>query len=279
MKYFSVITLFIILTPVFALSSSTQKRIDADIKAGKPVVIHLSVALADNKNQWIVPVPESIGNGQSPRTNLYWGALYGVKTYMLKKAGWEKIATPKVKNPKILERLILKKTFMRKGKKTPVYLIADAWDGKYISDTIEQFMRFNAGYDSQTIIISNQKIDAGGESHLICYIGHNALMDYGGIKKIFFPKMKSATNNPENDAIILACKSKPYFSSDLEKLAAHPLVLTTGLMAPEAYSLDAAIESWIKGASDNNVRKAAAKNYHKYQKSGLRAAERLFGVE
>ena len=271
--------IFVLAAPVICFSTSTQKRLDADIKAKKPVVIHVSVALADNKNQWIVPVPESIGNGQSPRTNLYRGALYGVKTYMIKKAGWKKIAAPESQNPKILEQLVLKKTFLRNGIKVPVYLVADAWNGKFITDTIKQFMSFNAGHDPQTVLVPGQKIEAGGSAHLICYIGHNALMDYGGIKKLFFPKMKTASNNPENDAIILACKSKPYFTSDLKKIGAHPLVLTTGLMAPEAYSLDAAIEAWIKGATDNDVRKAAAKSYHKYQNSGIRAAERLFGVE
>ncbi len=36
-------------------------------------VIHVFVALCDNKYQGIVSVPASIGNGQDPKTNLYWG--------------------------------------------------------------------------------------------------------------------------------------------------------------------------------------------------------------
>ena len=56
------------------------------------------------------------------------------------------------------------------------------------------------------------------------------------------------------------------------------MVLTTGLMAPEAYSLHNAIEKWMAGATTTQVRKAAAAGYHKYQKTGLKAAERLFGV-
>ncbi len=43
--------------------------------------VHVYVALCDNIHQGIVPIPKDLGNGQSPRTNLYWGALYGVKTY------------------------------------------------------------------------------------------------------------------------------------------------------------------------------------------------------
>ena len=43
-------------------------------------VIHIVVALCDNQYQGIVKVPAGIGNGQDARTNLYWGAGYGVKT-------------------------------------------------------------------------------------------------------------------------------------------------------------------------------------------------------
>ncbi len=260
-----------------AFAVSTQVRIDSDLSKGKPIVIQVSVALADNKNQWIVPVPEEIGNGQDPRTNLYWGALYGLKTYMTKKAGWKKLASVQVNDERILERLVLKKHFIRKGKSVLVYLVADAWDGKYIVDTIKQFIRYNAGYDVFSVNADGKKIYAGGKAHLIVYIGHNALMDYGGIKSILFSEQESAKDNPDNDSIVLACKSQPYFSSRLKEVKAHPLVLTTGLMAPEAYSLHSAIEQWIAGASDVQVRKAAAGSYSKYQKISVKAAERLFG--
>ena len=43
--------------------------------------IHVYVALCDNKNQGIVPVSKTLGNGQNPTTNLYWGAAYGIRTF------------------------------------------------------------------------------------------------------------------------------------------------------------------------------------------------------
>jgi pentatricopeptide repeat protein len=51
------------------------------------------------------------------------------------------------------------------------------------------------------------------------------------------------------------------------------VLLTTGLMAPEAYTLTAAIDAHVRGG---NVREAAAQAYHKYQKCGVKAARRLF---
>jgi hypothetical protein len=50
----------------FSLKShSNQTRIEKDISNNEAIVIHTLVALADNKNQFIVPVPESLGNGQN----------------------------------------------------------------------------------------------------------------------------------------------------------------------------------------------------------------------
>ncbi len=260
------------------LASPTQNRIDKDLASGENIVIHVLVALADNKNQWIVPVPDSLGNGQVAKSNLYWGALYGVKTHM-KKSGWKKVRSDKVPDHRILERLILKRKFARKGKTVSLYLVAEAWDGKYIMDTIKQFLRYSGGFDSFNLNAKGLTLRVGGMAHLMVYIGHNALMDYGGAKDLFLSNQKPSKNKPYNDAVVLSCKSNPYFCPRLKKSGTHPLLLTTGLMAPEAYTLQAAISKWIAGKDDNTIRKAAAKSYNKYQKSGLRAAERLFGVK
>jgi len=49
-------------------------------------------------------------------------------------------------------------------------------------------------------------------------------------------------------------------------------------MAPEAYVLDAALDGWILGEDGAQVRKRAAEAYHRYQKSGMNAALRLFST-
>jgi hypothetical protein len=46
-------------------------------------------------------------------------------------------------------------------------------------------------------------------------------------------------------------------------------------MAPEAYTLEAALTAWVNGADDAAVREKAAAAYHTYQKCGLNAARRL----
>ena len=272
--------LFLLLVSSTIQASNTQQRIDDDLANGRPIVIHASVALADNKNQWIARVPESIGNGQDARTNLYWGARYGVKTFLVKDAGWKIVERISPQNQQILQRLVFFKRMMRGGKPVSVYLVADAWDGRYIEETTRQFLSFNAGSNAIHLSIKGHpELPAGGAAHLKVYIGHNVLMDYLGMKDRLIVTPSPLSDALHSDAVVLACKSQPYFEPRLKTLGAHSLVLTTGLMAPEAYSLDAAITAWVSGHEDNDVRKAAATAYSQYQKINLKPAQRLFGVK
>ena len=78
--------------------------------------------------------------------------------------------------------------------------------------------------------------------------------------------------------IILACSSKAFFSPYVRQTGAEPLLWTTGLMAPEAYTLKAALAGWIADEDDEAIRHRAAAAYDKYQKCGPRAALRLFAT-
>ena len=77
--------------------------------ADSPRVAHVFVALADNVNQGIVPVPAKIGNGQDPANNLYWGAAFGVKSYFRTSPGWELVHCGTGAKPSVMERCIFSK--------------------------------------------------------------------------------------------------------------------------------------------------------------------------
>ena len=57
---------------------------------------------------------------------------------------------------------------------------------------------------------------------------------------------------------------------------ANPILWTTHLMAPEAYTLEAAIEGWIANESGQEIDERAAQAYNKYQKCGIKGARNLF---
>ncbi|WP_420570745.1 hypothetical protein [Kordia sp.] len=225
--------------------------------------IHVFVALCDNVNQGIVPVPKSLGNGQNPRTNLYWGALYGMKTHFKRSKDWQFVKTIPSKNPKILERILFK------HKTSHTYLLADAYDGKYVKQTTIDFLKASSGANSEEIVVNDTKLTFGGNAGLIAYIGHDGLMEFNLNTKL------NPKNNKKRDAIILACISKDFFKPYLQQTGANPLVWSTGLMSPEAYTLKWAIDGWILNESDAAIRERAAKAYHKYQKCGMRGARGL----
>ena len=72
-------------------------------------VIHVYVALCDNKYQGIVPVPAKIGNGQDPDNNLYWGCAFGIRSYFKQSKNWKLLKKYPIDSMN-LERLVFNHT-------------------------------------------------------------------------------------------------------------------------------------------------------------------------
>lgn len=229
--------------------------------------VHVFVALADNEHQGIVPVAAQLGNGEDAWHNLYWGSAYGVKTFFSRSADWERVRCGEKPKAEILERCVFK------FRAANVYLIADAYRGIEIKQAILDFLDSAAGDGADTITITTPSgvlnLPVRGGANLVAYIGHDGLMDF---KLSRFPRLK---DDHHRDAILLACASKQYFAEALRSSGASPLLWTTGLMAPEAYTLKSALDGWIAGETAERVRDRAADAYDKYQKCGSRAAHRL----
>ncbi|MBN1917465.1 MAG: hypothetical protein JW889_06110 [Verrucomicrobia bacterium] len=247
-----------------------------------PGVVHVFVALCDNEHQGIQRVPAALGDGEDPAENLYWGAMYGVKTLFTKSDDWTLLAT--VENPSdvVLERLVFKHAT------ADVYLVADAYKGSEIKQAVVDFLDAASGEATETVTVrvDEQEVTfaAGGAAELVVYVGHNGLMDF---KLDENPEQPTDSNGgdsgeadaPERAAIVLCCMSKSYFGKRLERAGVQALVTTTGLMAPEAYTLVAALDGWMASESAEQIRLRAAKAYDEYQDCNLAAAKRLFGVE
>ena len=81
---------------------------------------------------------------------------------------------------------------------------------------------------------------------------------------------------PERDVIILACYSRDFFHEQIKRAQANPILWTTHLMAPEAYTLKSAIDGWMENENADQIEERAANAYHSYQKCGLNNARNLF---
>lgn len=227
------------------------------------------VALCDNKYQGIVPVGAKIGNGQDPKNNLYWGCGYGAKMYFIKHSkDWTLLKTTPNPKKNVLERVVFKHKTM------DCYMVADAYDGQYIKQTTIDMLEACAGiYKDSAKVDDTKYIQTGGKANLIAYIGHDGLMDFQ------LDTYAKKSNNDKRDAMIFACASKTFFKEAIKASGANPLVWTTGLCSPEAYSLSFAVDAWLLGKNGQEVREAAAKGYSTYQKKcSLKAAMGLMAT-
>jgi hypothetical protein len=237
------------------------------LKAQK--IVHVYVALCDNDSQGIVPVPKKIGNGNDPDNNLYWGCGYGVRTFFKNSDDWQLMRKSKDPRTGILERLVFK------HRRYDTYLVADGWRGSKIKDCTIGFFNSAAGQanDTVNIVVSGQiKVLNMQSASLICYVGHDGLMDF---QLDEYPEKKGTD---KKDVIILACASKMYFKEGIKAVGADPLLWTTNLMCPEAYSLKAAIDGWLLNETGQQLRERAAQEYNKYQKCGIAGARNLFAT-
>jgi hypothetical protein len=238
----------------------------APVMKAQGKTIHALVALCDNQFQGIVPVPARIGNGDDPVNNLYWGAAYGVKSFFMKSKDWKLIAAESHPKTEILERVVIK------YRAADVYLVADAYRGREIKRCVTDFFDFAAGRRTEMLSTTGGSLEIGGGADLIAYVGHDGLMDFS------LDSYPRRADSRRRDAIILACASKSHFAEPLRETGANPLLWTTGLMAPEAYVLKAAIDGWISEESGEKIRRRAAAVYNQYQRCGLNASLRLFST-
>lgn len=252
-----------LLSLLFALTAPRLIYAQAAVR-----VVHVFVALADNQNQGIIPVPPRLGNGDAPATNLYWGAAFGVKSYFRASSDWKMVSVGPGPQAAVLERCVFK------HQSGAIYVVADAYRGRDVRDAVTNFLYAAAGVHSLLLTIkegpSTVSLPIDGGANLITYVGHDAFMDFQ------IAPISGAEGSRTRMVIVLACASKPYFKPYLKHTGANPLLWTTGLMAPEAYTLKAALDGWIAGEDGNSIRMRAAQAYDKYQHCGLRAAQRLF---
>lgn len=224
--------------------------------------IHVFVALCDNTYQGIVPVPKAIGNGQDPDNNLYWGCSYGIRSFFKASPNWSMLQHYKLSDT-IPERLIFR------HRRTGWYLVADAYDGRFMARCMSDMLHSASGSMSGAIKVGGTNIGTSGNARLIAFIGHNGLMDAR------LPNDLQKTDGRTRDAIILACYSQSYFAPYLRSAQARPLLWTTGLMCPEAYTLHDALETYLSNGNADAVRNSAAMAYAKYQHCSIKAAKGL----
>lgn len=239
-----------------ALQAQDVRPNPAPGKAAQPPArsIGVFVALADNQNQGIVPVPAAIGNGEDPEHNLYWGTAEGFKGVFDHSKDWK--LTAKQEAPEKPGASVLRARTYRNEARNAL-LQAQAYKGAAIRQCL---LDFEAAIQS-------------GRYDLVVYIGHNGLMDFN------LPKPTAPGPQARRpDVIVLCCKSAPYFQERIEAAGGRPVLLTTQFMYPGAFILQAAAEGWLKGESRTAIRNRAGTAYANNQKLSKKAGTGVFAA-
>ena len=246
------------------ISNLSSKPAQFAAKPNPVPVIHVVVALCDNKYQGIVPVPARIGNGDDLVDNLYWGADYGVKSYFRHRSGWTQLSSVKNLSPIILERVVFQE------KNGPAIMVADAYRGREIKTATSDFVSFAAGANPSTLEVKGKRISIGGGADMVIYVGHDGLMNFQ-LAKLTSPKDKR-----KRKVAVLCCISQQYFGPAIRTAGADPILWTKSLMAPEAYVVEAATQSFLKKEHGSKATERASAAYAKYQHINVKAARTVF---
>lgn len=223
----------------------------ASLPTPAPVRVHVVVALCDVATQGVVPPADvSQCDAQRRERNLYWGALYGVKTH-LKRSGWKPRPAEAAPGAGVVERVVFDARIAGKD----VVVVADAF--AVMGDALAAFFAEAGGH-----------VSSGAVADLIVFVGHDGLMEQA-VPVLAPPKEGRRT------VAVFACLSERYFGEALRRSGAHGLVVTRDLLAPEGYLTDALVRAFAAGAADEDVVEDVARAYQRFQKL-RRVPRRMF---
>lgn len=242
------------------------KNLEVKNNLGLPLVVHIYVPLCDNEHQGIVPVNSRLGDGFNLRTNLYWGAGYGMKSHFKLHTDWKLVTEQLNHDSNILERIV----YYKEINDNKVYMVADAYRGDKMKPCLNHYFDALSGTELDSVLVGSTYMQCGSAADLIVFNGHNGLMD----TDIDF---RDNVDGIQRDAVAICCISNDYFKTYFEYLNAYPLVLTTNFMAPEAYVMEGLVEAWAQLKTPEEIKNAAGDAYAaKHSSCSPACGRRLF---
>jgi len=257
-----------------------RERLLASIWREQLITVTVHVALCDSRLSKVANPNQ--GRGDSFRENLYWGAMYGVETFFSRQGDWKFVHADAGRDPHVLRRVV----FLRRASPTEewrqrgvtkpfdICLLAQAWAGPYAADAMRAALNDGLGAKPPVVIeIGNRRIPFGSGSHLVGYVGYNALKDGHTI----LPNPNEDLPKPEARGIFYICASSAdYLAIPLRQLGLYPVLLTTQHITPEAYVLHGLTETLANGQIETGFALQAAQEYAHYNRMVPNEARRIF---
>lgn len=248
-----------------------RAKIRKDLAAGRPLVVHVRVALCSNQQiDCGSPIAGRAGNLSH---NVYWGAIFGARRFLeMKASGWERLSLGKVDDV-VLERAVYRRRIPAKrwglARSAPVeqLVVLDAVHGDRIDQAVSGFWAGATAGEKLAVDVGAERREL--RVHVAGYVGHNRLMDGLDLPE----RAESAAAIP---SFVLACYSEQYFGKKLRRAGSEPLVMTRQLMAPEGYVLQAVLTGIGDNQDRQRIRASAVQAYAKWQKLSHGSASWIF---
>jgi hypothetical protein len=258
------------LSPAPAAADVTSADVAASVRAGHPLVVHVTVPLCSNAQ---IDCGSAVaGRPADLEHNVYWGAAFGARRFFeRKRSDWQRVELTRGAGV-FLERAIYRRMVPGApfGRAEPVeeIVVLQAVHGDAIDQAVDHLYRVA----TEGARVSFRDGDrARSEAVTVAgYAGHNRLMDGKTL-----PELREKARAPV-PAFVLACKSEPYFGSALREAGSTPLVMTSTLMAPEGYLIDAIARGLGENLPPAELRARAVAAYAKWQKLTPRQAGSVF---
>ena len=253
-------------------------RVAADLKAGRPLVIHAHVALCDNSI--IRCGSRGLGDGDSLRTNLYWASAGGARGFFDRRgSGWTRAFVGRGEHADVLERVVWRRrvapgaAWQRRGVTAPVdvYVVVDAWRGRAIDAAVAAYLGDLYGEAPRVVRLPPSAsgargvaLRAGGAAHLVAYLGHNRWMDTPDFDWGAFARRRSA-RQPKG-TIAIACHTRAYLAGHVPAPTRVPLLFSADFLFASAPAFEAAATAFATGGSLREIRMAATRGYAEGQR-------------
>ena len=242
--------------------------IAADLRSGRPLVVEVHIPLCDNRI--IRCGGRGLGNGDEPRTNLYWATSGGFLGWFGRRgSGWRPVLRTERRGDVLSTRVWRRRfaptsAWKRRGVRGSfdVFVVARAWRGTAIEQAMRTYSEQLAGRRSERLVLDDgTKIDAGGGARIISFVGHNGWMD---VDRFDWTVLDGA-DPKRRGAIAIACATAPYLKTALSSEHRVPLLMTATLLFAGAHGFEGTVVEIARGGSFGAIRRGAAKAYGKGQ--------------
>jgi hypothetical protein len=260
-------------------------RVVADVTAGKPLVVQAHVPLCDND---VIPCGNArLGDGDDPARNLYWATSEGFLGWFGRRgSGWKQvldadgkaIGEADVLDLRVWRRELPTPAAWRRGRsgvpaRFTMYVVAQAWRGEEIHQAFTHYADDLYGVTAHTVTLADGTVvAAGGDAHIVAYVGHNHLMDLAAFD--WRAVAKQADARPRG-AIAIACHTAIYMQDVVPSARQVPLVMTRDFLLASAAALEGAVMGFARGGDYAAIRKGAAAGY---ADGGDKPLARVFGA-